>query len=141
MTEMFLLRKWLREECAIGVLTLGNFSCYTLEDRVRPPGVKVQDRTAIPEGRYRVIVNYSPRFGKNMPRLLGVPMFDGILIHAGNTARDTRGCILVGVLRGMGAIYQSRVAFAKLLPLILAAQPDLWIEVRNEPESDTRKGA
>jgi hypothetical protein len=74
----------------------GNYFCHTLEDLVRAPGVKVQDKTAIPAGIYRVIVNMSPKFKKLMPRLLDVPMFTGILIHSGNDAIDTRGCILVG---------------------------------------------
>ena len=85
-------------EATIGSLWInGEFHCYSLEDVVREPGeAKVPGSTAIPAGTYHVIVNLSPRLKKRMPRLLGVPGFDGILIHCGNTAGDTSGCILVG---------------------------------------------
>lgn len=84
------------DACTGDMYINGSYFCHTLEDMVRAPGVKVQDRTAIPAGTYRVIVNMSPKFKKPMPRLLDVPMFTGILIHSGNDAVDTRGCILVG---------------------------------------------
>jgi len=85
-------------EATIGSLWInGEFHCHTLEDRVRDDGeAKVPGQTAIPTGTYHVIVNLSPRLKKRMPRLLNVPGFDGILIHKGNDAGDTSGCILVG---------------------------------------------
>lgn len=89
-----------------GDVTLGElyvdsvFECHTLEDEVRDLGPrgenKVMGKTAIPAGMYTVIVNTSQRFKKEMPRLIEVPFFTGILIHSGNTAEDTHGCILVG---------------------------------------------
>lgn len=84
------------DEATIGSLSIdGEWLCWTLEDRVRT-GPKVYGETAIPKGTYPVIVNLSPRLQKRMPRLLNVPGFDGILIHKGNDAGDTSGCILVG---------------------------------------------
>ena len=92
-------------EATIGSLSVdGNWLGWTLEDRVRddpnpttPQNEgKVFGQTAIPAGTYHVIVNLSPRLKKRMPRLLNVPGFDGILIHKGNTAEDTSGCVLVG---------------------------------------------
>lgn len=72
----------------------GKFECYTLEDPVRKE--KVYGKTAIPAGRYEVILNMSNRFKRVLPLLLGVSGFDGIRIHRGNKAKDTLGCILVG---------------------------------------------
>jgi len=136
-TEMLLRRRWYSDRSTIGVLTLGEFSCFTLEDRVREPGVKVQDKTAIPAGRYRVVVDFSQRFQRRMPLLLDVPMFTGIRIHSGNTAEDTRGCVLVGEWRAPDWVGDSRRAFADLFFLINTAD-ELWIAVTDEPAVDSR---
>jgi hypothetical protein len=135
MAELLLKRRWYSDRSTIGALTFGEFSCFTLEDRVREPGVKVQDKTAIPAGRYRVVVDFSQRFQRRMPLLLDVPMFTGIRIHSGNTAEDTRGCILVGEWRAPDWVGDSRRAFARLFPLIEGTE-DLWIAVTNEPLVD-----
>ena len=137
MAEMLLKRRWYSDRSTIGALTLGDFSCFTLEDRVREPGVKVQDKTAIPAGRYRVVVDFSQRFQRRMPLLLDVPMFTGIRIHSGNTAQDTRGCILVGEWRAPDWVGDSRRAFADLFFLINTAD-ELWIAVTDEPAVDSR---
>ena len=137
MAEMLLKRRWYSDRSTIGALTLGDFSCFTLEDRVREPGVKVQDKTAIPAGRYRVVVDFSQRFQRRMPLLLDVPMFTGIRIHSGNTAQDTRGCVLVGEWRAPDWVGDSRRAFADLFFLINTAD-ELWIAVTDEPAVDSR---
>jgi hypothetical protein len=134
---MLLKRRWYSDRSTIGALTLGDFSCFTLEDRVREPGVKVQDKTAIPAGRYRVVVDFSQRFQRRMPLLLDVPMFTGIRIHSGNTAEDTRGCVLVGEWRAPDWVGDSRRAFADLFFLINTAD-ELWIAVTDEPAVDSR---
>lgn len=48
-----------------------------------------------------------------MPRLLNVPHFDGILIHSGNTEKDSAGCIIVGKRSGQKVI-NSRDTFSSL---------------------------
>ena len=116
----------------------GVLECRTLEDVVRPLGPhgegKVPGETAIPAGRYRVRMDVvSPRFGRILPRLEGVPGFTGILIHSGNTAEDTHGCILVGQRltedgsRIVGGT--STPAFKALFAKLKAAQGPIWIRV------------
>lgn len=71
------------------------FFCFSLEDKVRK-GEKVYGETAIPEGRYRVTLEDSPRFGNDTITIHSVPNYSGIRIHSGNGPRDTLGCPLLG---------------------------------------------
>lgn len=110
--------------CTIGELFYnGKFFCYTLEDVVRPVGAKVPGATAIPVGTYPVTIERSPTFKMLTPRLHHVPGFEGVLLHVGNSATDTRGCILVGFskLPSNVKIYQSQEAFQALMAKLLDA--------------------
>ena len=93
---------------------------------------KLAHITAIPTGRYQVVMNVvSPRLSKSkfykqfgegrVPRLLNVPAFEGILIHCGNTAKDTDGCILVGKNSQVGMVLDSKITYSNLYPLLEAA--------------------
>lgn len=95
----------------IGKLEIdGLFYCWTLEDRVRPPGVKVSGKTAIPEGTYKVSIEpFRGNWTKMYPYLHNVPMFTGVCVHGGNVPEDTLGCILVGFNRDDQKIYNSAV--------------------------------
>lgn len=107
------------DKSTVGELRLdGEMVCYTLEDTCRSNGIKITGKTAIPSGRYELVVTYSDRFKKHMPLLLNVDGFDGVRIHSGNTSEDTEGCILLGMRRGVDVIYDSRKAFDLVFPEI-----------------------
>lgn len=80
----------------------GVFGFFTLEDEVREvtgkpvSEWKIPKVTAIPRGRYRVVMTKSPRFGRVLPEILNVPGYVGVRIHRGNLAQHTEGCLLVG---------------------------------------------
>lgn len=117
MINLLLQRKWSVKDATLGELFIdGIFECYTCEDIVRPVGQKVPGQTAIPTGSYRVVVDWSPRFQKNMLHILDVPGFEGVRIHPGNTPLDTDGCVLVGqtVDTVNGSIGSSRIAYEQL---------------------------
>lgn len=113
--ELRLKRRRLLPDRTIGDLYIDDhIFCNTLEDVVRPKGTKVYGKTAIPAGRYEIILSYSARFKQVMPLLLNVPMFEGIRIHPGNKPEDTEGCILVGRETGI-QVLKSRDTYADLL--------------------------
>ena len=110
-----------RDTYTIGRLYIdGERFCDTLEDRVRDLSkeAKVKGRTAIPTGRYRLVLTYSPRFKRILPLLVDVPFFSGVRIHRGNTAKDTEGCILVGFNREVGKVLESAVTEQKLMAVL-----------------------
>ncbi len=101
------------------------FKCFTLEDTYRP--VKIKHETRIPAGVYnlalrtygRVHTEYLKKFGmdfhKGTIELKNVPNYEGILIHIGNTAKDTSGCILVGSgITPERTLISSTLAYKKL---------------------------
>jgi hypothetical protein len=96
----------------------GSFLCHTLEDAVRK--LKIYGETAIPSGRYELAITHSPKYGRLMPRLIDVPFFRGVLIHPGNTEKDSEGCILVGDddPRTKNFLDSSRKAFERIFPIL-----------------------
>jgi hypothetical protein len=114
--------------------TAKKYFCDTLEPTWRDyehGAYKIKGRSAIPEGRYAVVISWSPKFKAWLPILLGGPEFNkqwqGIRIHAGNTVKDTQGCILVGRNQRVGEVLESRKWLYELKQLIVAAK------ARNEP--------
>ena len=99
----------------------GNRICDTLEPTWRDfkgGELKVPRKSAVPEGTYPVVVTKSWKFGKYLPLLVGVPGFEGIRIHSGNTNKDTDGCILVGQNLEKGKVLMSRITLERLMKLI-----------------------
>lgn len=126
--ELTLQRKTFNEKFTLGELFIDNvFFCYTVEDKVRD--VKIKGVTAIAYGRYKMIVNMSNRFKKEMPLLLDVPFFDGVRVHSGNTAEDSEGCIIVGMVKTDNGVGMSRVAFTKLMEK-LKGQDKIYITIK-----------
>lgn len=77
------------EETVLGRLFInGSYFCDTLEKR----------SCLIPEGIYQIAYCDSPRFNRKLPLVHGedVPANKGIRMHAGNSIKDTSGCILIG---------------------------------------------
>ena len=108
--------------------------CDTLEDTDRGleqampldmiKRIKVKGETAIPTGTYELSMRHiSPKYSRKkafaftggvMPRLLNVPGYEGVLIHSGNTAADSEGCILVGENKAVGKVLNSMATFKAL---------------------------
>jgi hypothetical protein len=147
MMKLLVTRNWKKPEYTIGRLFInGEFFCNTLEDTVRDlqKERKVKGQTAIPEGTYEVTLNViSPKYSKKanykfcearMPRLLGVPQFEGVLIHPGNSNKDTEGCLLVGENKVKGGLVNSFATFKRLWFILEDARKrkeQIQIEIRN----------
>jgi len=128
--KLKVIRELKTEVSTIGKLYINEkFFCYTLEDKDR--GLKQTDSllfintkkifgvTAIPSGNYELIVNLSPKFKRMLPRILNIKGFDGVLMHRGNTANDSLGCIILGYQKGENAIFDSTKAENDLVNLLL----------------------
>ncbi len=123
------IRQVFTDKSTIGSLYVNDvFFCYTLEDKDRGldqsqsvftiQAKKLFGITAIPYGKYPLIVNKSPKFGRLLPRLQGIKGFDGVLIHRGNSAEHSHGCILVGYKKGTDCIMESTKAEADLITIL-----------------------
>jgi hypothetical protein len=153
--ELVLNRIAKKNGYTIGKLSInGKYFCDTLEDADRGltssmpsfelKGKKIPHVTAIPTGRYQITMDVvSPRFGKSafykqygggrVPRLLNVPNFEGVLMHCGNTAKDTDGCILVGRNTQIGMVTDSKATYSKLYPILEKAakgMDKIWITIK-----------
>ncbi len=147
--ELKLKRIARREKYTIGKLYIdGEYFCDTIEDKDRgltqdmPIAVirakKIAHETAIPMGKYRVTLKVkSPRFSKKstydfccgyLPRLIDVPGYEGVLIHIGNTANQSAGCILVGENKVVGRVINSTETFKKLYERLKEAS-SIWLTI------------
>lgn len=137
-------RKYKKLGYTIGNLYIdGKWFCNTCEDTDRGlrqtmpveeiKAKKIYGMTAIPTGRYIVRMDivspkysvvkwYKENFQGRMPRLENVKGFEGILIHPGNDALDSYGCILVGVNKQKGKVLESRATFQRLWKILEEAR-------------------
>lgn len=109
------------------VLVDGAIHCMSLELPDRSNQVNV---SCIPPGTYNCVRAKSRAKGECV-RVLDVPGRTGILIHKGNTTKDTEGCVLLGTtfgaLWGKRAVLDSRAAMEKFLGIV----PDTFtLEIR-----------
>lgn len=128
-------RKYKKERYTIGNLFVdGKWMCNTLElpdaglDQRMPlweiRSKKVFGEMAIPNGVYKIKSSHSPKFGDRRAYLLDVPGFLRIMIHEGNSRKDTLGCILVGMNTTKGRVNESKKTLKMLNDLIFKAEED-----------------
>lgn len=148
--KLKLHRHFKGNEYTIGKLYIdGEYFCDTIEDVDRGlfqnmplqqlKEKKVKHQTAIPTGSYKITLDIqSPKFSQKsqydfcegyLPRLIDVPAFEGILIHIGNKAGDSSGCILVGENKVKGQVINSTNTFKKLYEKLKEATEEITIDI------------
>lgn len=148
--KLKLHRHFKGSEYTIGKLYIdGEYFCDTIEDVDRGlfqnmplqqlKEKKVKHQTAIPTGSYKITLDIqSPKFSQKsqydfcegyLPRLIDVPAFEGILIHIGNKAGDSSGCILVGENKVKGQVINSTNTFKKLYEKLKEATEEITIDI------------
>ena len=113
----------------------GVFFCYSLEDQIRYSDKKVYGKTAIPSGRYKVILTRSNRFKRITPLLVDVPNFSGVRLHGGNTAENSHGCPLIAFNTDKVKIWGTaeKVLTKKLQEFEKnTLQGEIWLTIENK---------
>jgi hypothetical protein len=88
MIKLLIQRKVSKSSYTMGKLIVnGEQFCDTLENT----------KKMIPTGTYKIVLVWSNKFHRVLPELVNVPSRMAIRIHRGNSAKDTQGCILVGI--------------------------------------------
>lgn len=146
--ELILTREKFTDSSTIGTLAMMRDAtteplCKILEDTDRGltsamslgdiRAKKVYGKTAIPRGRYQVVVTYSNRFARPLPLLKDVPGYEGVRIHPGNTPADTDGCLLPGIVESKDFVGKSRIAFDMVFAIIqkaLDSGKEVWITIQ-----------
>lgn len=137
--EIKVLRKYRKIDYTIGKMYIdGVYFCDTVEDTDRLLtqsmseekilAIKVYGKTAIPTGRYKVTLTYSPKFKKTLPLVNDVKGFIGIRMHNGVNADSSLGCIIVGENKIKGGVINSRVTIERLMSK-LRGQTNIWLTI------------
>lgn len=148
--EIRVERKWKKENYTISNLYVdGSKVCNVLEDKDRGlrqdmpleeiKKLKVHGETAIPSGRYRVTFEPSARFGKSsyaidgkIPQINNVKHFSAVRMHAGNTDKDTEGCLLLGKNDVVGKVINSQYWCRKVFERMYMAWSNgvaIWLTI------------
>lgn len=135
--ELVLERNHFADDFTLGALYgIAKRLAYSCEDAVRGDGDaktvekwKIPGKSAIPYGRYRLIISFSQRFQKHLPMLLDVPGFSGVRMHGGNTSADTEGCILLGLSIRQNGVGNCKPAVDMIIKLIQDSATEVWLTV------------
>tara|TARA_B110000438_G_scaffold299594_1_gene350106 strand:+ start:5473 stop:6021 length:549 start_codon:yes stop_codon:yes gene_type:complete len=118
--NLLIIRDTFTDVSTIGNLYLdGEWLCDTLEN---PYLNNQRNISCIPEGQYKVRLRTARESAtKDYLHLLvqDVPDRSLILFHSGNTAKDTRGCVLVGIGTEQDFVKNSRLAMDLLMKEII----------------------
>ena len=139
--KVLLDRKWKKKDYTIGEWIVdGKKMCNSMEDRDRGLQQYMNDgeiamlkeygETAIPTGKYKVTMTYSPKYKRMMPQVMNVKGFAGVRIHSGNTAKDSLGCILLGDNDKKGWISNSRKRCQEFEEMLIAAGGTCDLEIQ-----------
>ena len=146
--HLYLYRRIKKPTYTVGKLYVDvYFQCNTLEDPVRelidlnddgdfndPDEGKIYGDTAIPGGKYRIKMQFSPTFQRMMPYLQDVPGFTYIMMHNLSDVSQTKGCIGVGENTQQGRLVNPRAWSDLLNSKITAAEnngEEVWIEIND----------
>ena len=128
--NLLIVRETYTDESVIGKLYMnGEFVSYTLELSWRNNEKSI---SCVPRGVYDCKIRLAKNSAsRNYDHLIleDVPNRSYILFHRGNSAKDSKGCILTGMMRGDNIIYQSTTAHALLMDKIIKGKLDRKIEL------------
>ena len=138
--EVLIDRKYKKKAYTIGIVSIDGVQfCNSMEDTDRGlqqwmsvaeiAEKKIAGETAIPAGKYKVTMTYSPKYKRDMPQIMNVKGFSGIRIHSGNSAKDSLGCVLFGKNDLVGWISNSRATCEKFEQLLKAAGGSCDLEI------------
>lgn len=157
--EIIVDRKYKKPTYTISNLTInGKWFCNVVEDTdrgldntmseehirkvkdVNGNGKNDDAITAIPKGTYKVTLDVvSPKFvqkdyykkfcGGRLPRLLNVKGFDGVLMHCGNSAKQSAGCLILGYNKVKGGVIDSQKAFEVVYKELLKDKNNISIKI------------
>ncbi|EAH8141324.1 hypothetical protein CLN20_00895 [Campylobacter coli] len=144
-------RRYTGKTCVIGKFKVLDdeekilFECFSLEEDKE--GLESGKDLRIPEGNYNLKRHSPSRFENTLRSITkkddtminvyndDVPSSRAILIHWGNTDKDTQGCILLGLTKDNNneSVGQSRLACKEFYDLMYGKNlEDIKLEITNE---------